>query len=435
MKFSDKRSKNTQALLGDLVTALSTSDNEAEIKEVVTEYSASLAQDLQDQVDEKVTQFHSANTDERIMAERTGKRVLTSGEKKYFAEAVEKQKLDGLDLVFPTTIVEDVMAGLTTDHPLLSEVDTKYVTYAMKYIYGDPAEEFAFWDVIPADIRQILIGGFKEMDLTTSKLSGYIALPKGYYKLGASWLANYVITFLKEVMSSSLEKAVVTGDGRLKPIGLTKKLSGAIDGEYPDKDVVKLTDFSPRSLAGPRALLAKNKMLDGNISLLTSPVTYETKVSPNMFFQNQIDGTWKRLPMPNGEKVVLSDYVPENKAILGNLKNYILAVAGNTEIKKYEETLAIEDMDLYIAKFFGTGTPKNPNAFVVLDLSQIDGITVPVDEPAAEIVAQDGLSPRANAGSHALDRDGKPTGAEVGTGTGGNRGVKKQGPETGDPQV
>ncbi len=191
------------------------------------------------------------------------------------------------------------MSNLTTEHPLLSAIDTRYTEAAIKFIYGYPAEQTAFWDVIPADIRQILIGAFKTLDLSASKLSGFIALPKGYFQLGPSWLANYVITFLNEVMSATLEEAIVNGDGNHKPIGLNRKLSGATDGVYPLKDTVAITELTPKAFAGPRALLARNKMINGQISFLVNPVTYETKVSPNLFFQNTNDGTWKQLPLPS----------------------------------------------------------------------------------------------------------------------------------------
>lgn len=431
LKMKDKRDLKFEDAMQNLHLALASNDDK-ELEEATKEYSIALAQQMRDEAAIEVSKFQVANTDEQIMAKRGARKLLTSAEKKFFAEAVEKQKIDGLDETMPTTIIEDVMANLTQEHPLLSAIDTQYTAAAVKLIYSDPAKQLAYWDVIPADIRQILIGAFKSLDISASKLSGFIALPKGYFQLGPAWLAKYVIDFLNDVMSASLEHAIVNGDGKLKPIGLNRKLSGATDGVYPLKDTVAINDLTPKSFAGPRALLAKNKMLNGQMSLVINPVTYETKVSHNLFFQNTLDGTWKQLPLPYGENVVQSYAVPENQAILGNLKNYLLAVAGQTEIDEYKETLAIEDMDLFIAKFFGAGIPKNPNAFVVLDLTNIDGVAVPEDEAAAEIVAQDTFSPRANAGSHALDAEGKATNAKIGNGTGGTRSVDKG---TADPQV
>ena len=344
-------------------------------------------------VQDEVSVFENGRADESIMGKRANRFQLTSKEKKYFAEAVEKQKVDGLDETFPTTIIETLMEDISQEHPLLSQIDNQYTEAVIKYIYSDPSEQTAYWDVIPADIRQILIGAFKSLDLQASKLSGFIALPKGYFKLGPAWLAQYVTTFLREVMTATLEEGVVNGDGKLKPIGMMRKLSGAVDGVYPAKETVSITELTPKSLGGPRALLAKEKMINGQISMVVNPVTYETKVSPNLFFQNTQTGAWTKLPLPNGENVVQSYAVPEGKAVLGNLKNYLLAVAGDLELELYKETLAIEDMDLYIAKMFAAGVAKNSNAFIVLDLSGITGVTVPATEADANVVKQDTINP------------------------------------------
>lgn len=382
------------------------SDNDAEIKEAFEGFSASLAKEVASQTKTDLEGQFASSTEEAIMASRGTRKALTPNEKKFFAEAVEKQTVEGLDNAFPTTVIEDVMKDLTTEHPILAAIDTRYTTAAIKYIYGDPAQQTAYWDVIPADIRQILIGTFKEIDMTVSKLSGFIALPKGYFQLGPAWLANYVTTFLREVMEASLEKAVVNGDGKLKPIGMMRKLSGAVDGVYPAKDEVAITDLTPQSIAGPRALLAQEKMLNGQLSLVVNPVTNATKIAPNLFFQNTETGTWAQIGLPFAINVVESYAVPEGKAILGNLKNYLLAVAGNLNISTHPDTLAIEDMDLYIAKLFAAGVAKNPNAFVVLDVSGIDGVTVPTPEEPANLEKQDAINPVNSTDSQALDREG-----------------------------
>lgn len=390
--FENTPAPKVHELFNNFFAVLGEQD-ESKLENATKEFSEGIADFMQAEAKSVTTELYSAMQDNQIMVNRGARRAITSAEMKFFNEAVEKQKIDGLDHVLPTTIIETIMTDLAKEHPILSAIDTRYTEGVIKYIYGDPAEETAYWSEIPADIRQILIGAFKTLDLSVSKLSGFIALPKGYFQLGPTWLANYVTTFLREVMQATLETAVVNGDGKLKPIGMMRKLSGAVDGVYPEKTAVAINDLSPLSLAGPRALLAQEKMLNGRIDFIVNPATNEAVVNPNLFFQNTVDGSWKQLPLPNSENVITSYAVPEGKAILGNAKNYILAVAGNLEITKYTETLAIEDMDLYVAKMFATGVAKNANAFVVLDLSGIDGVTVPTADDAPTVTKQDTFSP------------------------------------------
>lgn len=393
IQLGDKKSKQLEAATQNMYAALQSGD-EGQQEEAFQGFSLALAEEMKGNVQSEVAKFENGRMDDNIMAKRANRFQLTSKEKKFFAEAVEKQTVDGLDEVFPKTIIETIMEGLSQEHPVLSAIDTRYTEAAIKYIYADHAEATAFWSEIPADIRQILIGSFKSLDMSVAKLSGFIALPKGYFQLGPNWLAQYVTTFLREVMSATLENAVINGDGKLKPIGMMRRLSGSTDGVYPEKTATPITELTPMSLGGPRALLAQEKMLNGQISFVANPVTLETKINPNLFFQNETDGSWKKLPLPNGEQIVPSYAVPEDRAVIGNLKNYLLAVAGDVEIKKYEETLAIEDMDLFIAKMFSNGLAKNPNAFVVLDVSGIEGVTVPDADPKADIAEQNTIDPR-----------------------------------------
>ena len=389
----------------ELYNAMAGSD-EQEQKLAFENFGESLAEKLASETDVKIETLASRNADTSIMNKRTGRMQLTTNEMSFFNEAVQKQTIEGLAELFPTTIIDTIMSDLAKEHPLISAVDKQYTEAAIKMIYSDPAEVVAYWDIIPADIRQILLGAFKQLDVTVSKLSGYIAVTKGYFELGPSWLANYVLTVLREAMAVALEAGIVNGYGKHKPIGMMRKLSGAVDGVYPAKEEVAITELTPLTLAGPRALLAREKMLNGQLSLIINPETNATKVAPNLFFQNTQTGAWSQVALPYGINIIESYAVPVNKAVMGNSKNYLLAVAGNLEIRKYEETLAIEDLDLFIAKFFATGIPKNPNAFVVLDLTGIEGVTVPEPEGPADVADEDNINPVNPDDSFALNPDG-----------------------------
>lgn len=407
MKIKEKASvKDLGVATQDLYSAF-TNGTDEEKEKAAQDYSVSLAQSMKADIQSEMELVQNENLTEKIMAERGARMTFTPNEKQFFAEAVEKQKIDGLEHTFPTTIIETILNDLTEEHPIISKVDTQYVEALVKIIYRDPSvEATAYWDVIPADIRQILVESFKFLDLSASKLSGFIAIPKGYFELGPDWLANYVTSYLREIMTATLETAIVRGDGKLKPIGIMKSTHGAVDGVYPDKQEFALSEFNPKALAGVRALLAKHKMLNGGLHLVVNPVTYELAISSSGWAQNTVTGQWVQLQIP-GLEVVKSYAVPEDKAVIGNLNNYILGVAGALRIDSYDQTLAIEDMDLFVAKFFGTGTPKNGNAFVVLDLSGVEKPSMPEEDGEIELVYQDTISATENAGSHALDRDGK----------------------------
>lgn len=326
--------------------------------------------------------------DEEALVARGLMKPLTAKERKYFNAAVEKQTLDNLDEAFPETSVEDIFSRLTTEHPLISLVDAKTTGALFKYMYTDPTTQTAFWGNVPDNIKQLLLKSIKVVNFEHSKLSGFVPVVKGFFKLGPAWLANYVFTVMYEIMAASIELAIVKGTGKQQPIGMTKKLSGAVDGVYPDKDRIPLADLEPLSLAGVRANLAEDKMDNGEVAALVHPVTYWTKLFPHLAFKTD-EGKWVLTNLPTGERIVKTYACDEEELIVGVPKNYLLAISGQTELKKYEETLAIEDMDLFIAKFFGTGLAKHPNAYYVYDLSSMTGATVPTKDKEADVKRPD----------------------------------------------
>lgn len=336
------------------------------------------------EANQMMQQMGEAYNDEQILVNRGIRRSLTSEEKKYFENVMQHQSFEGLDEVFPETVIEDIFKNLQEEHPLLSRIDSRTTSALMKYIYADPTKQLAFWGTIPDNIRQLILQGFKTLSLESYKLSGFVPVTKGFFELGPSWLANYVITIITEIMTASLEIAIVKGTGKLEPIGMMKKLSGATDGVYPDKEKIPMTELTPFTLAGIRAALADAKTDNGRVAVLVNPMTYWAKLFPALCTRDA-NGNWHLISLPTGEEIILSHAVPIDTLIFGVPENYLLAVAGQVRIDKYMETLAIEDLDLFIAKFYGNGVAKNANAFFVVDITDMPGATIPELDPDADV--------------------------------------------------
>lgn len=344
----------------ELFAAINSGD-EAAIKEAMNAFTTSIQNEV-------ITNARQT-MDAEILANRTGK-ALTSQEREYFNAVITKKTFDGVDKVLPQSIFNTVFDRLKESHSLVSLVDVKNTQGLLRLVTAKPNMQVAQWGKICADIREMIPDGFEERDLRVSKLSGFVPVCKGMLELGPEWLAEYVITIMTEIMLTALENAIVNGTGKEEPVGMMKSLVGAVDGKHNDKKAVAVTDLSPKSMGKLRAELAKAKADKGEVSLVVNPATYWEKVFPELAIRNA-NGVWVNDVLATGETIVTSYAVPEGKAILGNLKNYLLAVASDTKINAYDQTLAIEDCDLYIAKFFGTGTPKFEEAFKVLDLAKV----------------------------------------------------------------
>ena len=375
--------KNMTTIRQNLFDAMQSEDKDVQVK-AFADFTDALQEDIMNRAKAEMENLTNSTSDNQILVNRGVRKAFTSEEMKYFNAVVAREGFAGVEEEFPVTIVQEIFNNLKTEHPLISRVDAKDVTGLVTFVLANPNAATAYWGPICADISQMILEGFKEISLKASRLSGFVAICKGMLDLGPNYLGQYIYETIYEIMSTALEVAIVTGNGQNKPVGMLKSLSnGTVQGDstviYADKVPVALTDLTPATLSGPRALLAEKKLDKGEVLFIVNPVTYFLKVFPKLAKQTD-SGAWVVTNLPTGETVVQSHAVPVNKAIVGDAKNYFLGVSGALSLTEYKETLAIEDMNLYIAKMYATGQPKDKDAFIVLGLTGISGGTKPAED-------------------------------------------------------
>ena len=375
--------KNMTTIRQNLFDAMQSEDKDVQVK-AFADFTDALQEDIMNRAKAEMENLTNSTSDNQILVNRGVRKAFTSEEMKYFNAVVAREGFAGVEEEFPVTIVQEIFNNLKTEHPLISRVDAKDVTGLVTFVLANPNAATAYWGPICADISQMILEGFKEISLKASRLSGFVAICKGMLDLGPNYLGQYIYETIYEIMSTALEVAIVTGNGQNKPVGMLKSLSnGTVQGDstviYADKVPVALTDLTPATLSGPRALLAEKKLDKGEVLFIVNPVTYFLKVFPKLAKQTD-SGAWVVTNLPTGETVVQSHAVPVGKAIVGDAKNYFLGVSGALSLTEYKETLAIEDMNLYIAKMYATGQPKDKDAFIVLGLTGISGGTKPAED-------------------------------------------------------
>ena len=375
--------KNMTTIRQNLFDSMQSEDKDVQVK-AFADFTDALQEDIMNRAKAEMENLTNSTSDNQILVNRGVRKAFTSEEMKYFNAVVAREGFAGVEEQFPVTIVQEIFNNLKTEHPLISRVDAKDVTGLVTFVLANPNAATAYWGPICADISQMILEGFKEISLKASRLSGFVAICKGMLDLGPNYLGQYIYETIYEIMSTALEVAIVTGNGQNKPVGMLKSLSnGTVQGDstviYADKVPVALTDLTPATLSGPRALLAEKKLDKGEVLFIVNPVTYFLKVFPKLAKQTD-SGAWVVTNLPTGETVVQSHAVPVDKAIVGDAKNYFLGVSGALSLTEYKETLAIEDMNLYIAKMYATGQPKDKDAFIVLGLTGISGGTKPAED-------------------------------------------------------
>jgi len=349
---------------------------EEEQKEALNNMLNSLANDVRSNIMEEV---NTQMSDNNVLQAR-GQNVLTSDERKFFNQVIEQGGFTDEDIL-PKTTQERVFEDIVSEHPLLQSLGIQNLGAVTEFIYSDP-EGAAVWGPLFGEIKGQLNTAFRKESISQLKLTAFIPIAKDMLKLGPAWVERYVRTILVEAMRVGLERGYVTGGGpaQNEPIGLLKNVdkdSGAVS----DKESAGTLTFKPgrttiNELKGVVKKLAekldhegnvkdKPRKVAGKIVMVTNPFdTFD--IQANATIQNAFGAYVTNLPF--NPIMTESVFVPEGKVLFFVKGEYIAAVGGNIDVKRYRETLALEDADVFIAKQYATGKPVDNNAAQVYDL-------------------------------------------------------------------
>lgn len=349
-----------------------------------------LASDVQKDI---MSQVNTQMSDNAVLQSR-GQNVLTAEETKFFNAVIEEGGFKDTETL-PKTTQERIFEDLVEQHPLLQELGIQNLGAVTEFIYGDP-EGAAVWGELFGEIQGQLNATFRKESITQLKLTAFIPISNDMLNLGPAWVERYVRTMIVEAMTVGLERGYVAGTGKGMPIGLLKDLKGAVvDGVYPDKESAGTLTFKPgrttiNELKGVVEKLSirpvgkneeeKVRNVAGKVVMVVNPFD-NFGIQANATVQNAAGAYVTSLPF--NPKITESAFVPKGKVVFFVRGEYIAAIGGAMEVKKYDQTLAMEDATLYIAKQYATGKPKDNYAAQVYDLD-LD-LTDTAPEPPAGV--------------------------------------------------
>lgn len=362
-----------------------------------------IGRDVSQQYEQRLTAMQEtmdamqADMDSRVLTAR-GVRQLTSEEKTFwqkFGDAAgsdnPKQAVSNLDVVMPRTVINSVFEDLQTNHPLLSAIDFMPTGGAIQMIMNENDYQEAAWGTLCAEIVTELTSGFKEVNSSLLKLTAFLPVCKAMLDLGPEWLDNYVRQILFEALANGLEVGFVAGDGNNKPIGMNRQVGDDVTitgGVYPEKEAIPLYDMYPETIGALLAQLAvspsgKCRQVR-NVILVVNPVDYFTRIMPATTIMAG-DGTYRNDALPYPMTVISSPAKAVGRATIGLGKRYFgaagAALKGKIEYSDHYRFL--EDERVYTIRTYANGMPKDNNAFLELDISNL--------QPAKFRVIQDDL--------------------------------------------
>lgn len=345
-----------------------------------SEMQDALVTDLTMQITNMVRQD---NVDRQILSSR-GQNVLTSSETKFFNE-INTTVGYKEEILLPESTIDRIFEDLTTSHPLLAELNIKTTGLITRIIKSD-ASGAAAWGKIFGEIKGQLDSAFTEETFNQSKLTAFVVMPNDLLQYGPEWVELFVRTQIVETFAVALEKAYLIGTGLDQPIGLIKDLDQAFVPEsgYKDKTAqetpLTLTDAetSIKELAGVMKYLSTKKNgkavnIDGKVVLVVNPAdAWDVKAKYTFLNANGVYVT----VLPFNLRIVESEFMPQGKLLAFVNSRYDAYVGGGVTIKGFDQTLAIEDCQLYTAKQFAYGKAHDNKAAALytLQLTTVPGV-------------------------------------------------------------
>lgn len=331
------------------------------------------------------------NQTQATFAAQAQDKSMTDEEVKFFNELTTDVGTKETKLL-PQTVITEVFDDMVQLHPILGIIGLQNQGISLKIIQSD-ASGAAVWGKIFGDIQGQLDATFDVTEANQSKLTAFVALPKDIETFGPAWIKQYVVTQITETFAAASESAFLIGDGNNKPIGLNRQVQKGVTvtgGVYPEKaSAGKLTfadtKTAAKELAGVIKTLSKKEnghpiVAKGNTVLVMSPGD-SLDVEAQFMVQNLAGQFVTALPL--GLTTVESEFAPEGKVIAFVKGRYDAYQAGSLSIAVFDQTLAMEDMDLYVAKQFFYGKAKDNNASAVYDLALAAPGTTPTEPTTA----------------------------------------------------
>lgn len=304
--------------------------------------------------------------------------VKLSAEEVQFFNAIDTEVGYKEEILLPQQTIDRIFEDLKQSHPLLDEINLVNAGLRLKFIKSTTGG-VAVWGKVYGDIKGQLDAAFAEDEDIQDKLTAFIVVPNDLVEMGPKWVETFVRTQIVEAFSLSLVNVLVDGDGNDKPIGLRKDVSEGVTvtgGVYPDKTPSGTLTFADakttiKELTGVMNALStkengKRVSLDGKVVLICNP-TQAWALKAQYTIQNANGAFITALPF--GVRVVEAEGAHENEVIAFVKGRYDAYMGGGTKIKKYDQTLAIEDCTLYTAKAFYYGKASDNKAALIYNLS------------------------------------------------------------------
>ena len=368
MKFNENTIEN-------LIKELNDAPAEQKSQKIIETIQKVMDESYADTVAEYLKDYNNYSA-EKNNDEKFGLRSLTEEEMQWIDENVKQEdtsSLKGKDIVYlPQTTVNYVFEDLKQEHPLFKYID--WTPAGVQKWFISEKTGTASWGKLTRAIIDQIEAEVKTIDLDVNSLSAFMFVPKAIINLGYKWIDKFIREILLEVNDEGMEKGIISSDGSEGPIGMLKNLKGAVvEGVYPDKEAVEITDFGPDSF-GVKVLPTLNrdgKRTVNQIVIIANQNEIDTKIYKATHVKSF--GGYVKAEQYKDFVFVASKEVPANKAIAYIPKKYVMGVS-KMGIDYSDQYKFLEQLRTYSVLTYGNGRLKSNDDAVVLDITNLKAL-------------------------------------------------------------
>ena len=307
-----------------------------------------------------------------------GLRNLSADEKQFyegFADIKQSITASQIDII-PTEIIDRTLDEVKKASKILSLV--RFAPAGVSKWLVASKTGAAAWGTLSDKVKGELTATITSLNIDINKLTAYLVIPKSIGKLGLPFVDKYFRAILAEAMQDGLVNGYLNGDGKTGPIGILRKVNDSnSDGTKKEKTkLTNVTKMSPKGLAGVRKTLCKNglRVVD-KIYLICNPLDEAEYVDPCLYGEC-LTGGYGNKSFVAIEKIPDAN-CPEGTAIF-TVDGYYTMGIDSVEVKNYDQTLAMDDADLIIAKCNGNGRATDDSVAVPIDVTKLEEYVLPV---------------------------------------------------------
>ncbi|AYB47132.1 phage major capsid protein [Paenibacillus lautus] len=287
------------------------------------------------------------------------------------AKAVkDKRAITDTDIVIPDAVISMIQQRLGDYSTLYREVNVETLNGPGRVIMDGAIPE-AIWTEM-CDPVQELASGFSQTELDGFKVGGFIPVCNAILEDAMINLANFIETRLAMAIAKALDKAILIGEGAAakQPQGIITALAAV-----PAQNVT--SDGTLSDIVGNMALIddGEDGVPVGEVIAVMKRSTYYARIAPQTFLPTA-DGrlviqTAQSPRLPDGTRVVFSQYAPADTIVLGDFKKYLLGERRGVQLAVSTDVRFIQDQTVFKGTARYDGKPIYPEYFVVITLEPV----------------------------------------------------------------